>query len=136
MAPRRMLFCPDAVERLPRYGSERVLSFPQETWGDCFKELFPPCGLRGRSGFCHAKMLQLLYGTGGAGAGGRLSGRLGLGAGGASVPPAHCDGQPLQRTCYSSQSLDNNGIRVNDLGTGEQCEQTHNALFVSDSWVP
>lgn len=67
---------------------------------------------------------------------GALSGRLGLGAGGASVPPAHCDGQPLQRTRYSSQSPDNNGIRVNDLGTGEQCEQTHNAFFVSDSWVP
>lgn len=62
---------------------------------------------------------------------------FGLGGGQAFVPlspfqwPVLAENMPFLR-----QSLDNNGIRVNNLDAGEQREQTHNAFFVSDSWVP
>ena len=45
-------------------------------------------------------------------------------------------GQPLQRTHPPSQSFDNPGVCVNNLGTGEWGGQMHNAFFVSDGWVP
>lgn len=117
-----------------------MLAFVGETQGDpCFRELFPP--RRSRTG---EQLLFAMPGHSGyllgpeeqEGCKQRVRTR---GRGGevsfcpsTSVPVA----SPCREHAFPRQSLDNNGIRVNNLGAREQRKQTNNAFFVSDSRVP
>lgn len=69
----------------------------------------------GVASFGHIKTLQLLYGTGGM-EGAKQEVRMRSGEPSISVPLV----SPCREPGHSSQSCDNNGICLNNLGTGEQ----------------
>lgn len=119
-----MLPCPGAVACLPSSESKSVLSFVCETQGDpCFQELFPPRRLRTgkRLLFAMPRCSGYLMGlVGQAGCKQRVrrvrTGRWASFCPSASIQwPAPAENMPFPR-----QSLDNNGIRVNNLGAEEQ----------------